>query len=130
MNRGPSGREIARKPGILFLCDGCCCGEKNKKAAPFQTLVALFQSALEGCGLRRDVRVVRTGCLGPCSEANVLFAQLLGCGFWFGRIDQASEVEALVRFVAATLGQGSPAVMPEELRGHAFERLAGQAVKP
>lgn len=126
---GPSGREIHQKPGVLFVCDGCCCGasNRNSSAEPFDRLKERLSRGLEDAGLKRSVRLVITPCLGPCSEANVLCLLLYGRALWFGRMDTALDVDALIRFLADAVGTGRTGPLGRRLETRTFERIMAEA---
>src|SRR2546429_9965549 len=79
-------------------------------------------------GLQGRVRLAFSECLGPCSEANVVFLYLHGRPLWFRRINSLEQLEGLLAYVhTAVEAPGAP--MSEALTAHSFSCTAG-AVGP
>lgn len=114
MNCGPSGREIALKPGLILVCNGCCCGDKNinSGAADPRMLMAHLRAGLGDLGRENTVLVTSTACLGPCSESNVVLCYLPGQGLWLGRMNALEDIEALAKYVRECVGTGRILLTP------------------
>jgi hypothetical protein len=70
------------------------------------------------------LRLAFTDCLGPCSEANVVFLYLRGRPFWLRRINTVDDFTALLVWAGAAATAGSPA-LPPALEPHAFAWTGG-----
>ena len=68
------------------------------------------------------VRLAFTDCLGPCSEANVIFLYLLGRPLWFRRMNAPELVGALLDHCRTAEG-GSP--LPDALAARSFSWTGG-----
>jgi hypothetical protein len=65
------------------------------------------------------LRLAFTDCLGPCSEANVVFLYAHGRPTWLRRINTVEDFEAVLAW-AAEVAAGGPASLPEPLATRAF----------
>lgn len=65
------------------------------------------------------VRLAFTDCLGPCSEANVVFLYLRGRPLWFRRMNSPQLFEDLLAYVRDAL-HDHDARLPESLAGRSF----------
>lgn len=66
-------------------------------------------------------RVSFTDCLGPCSEANVVFVFLDGRPLWLRRMNVEPLFDALFDWLRAALANGSvPPPLPEPLAARSF----------
>src|ERR687884_2041142 len=82
---------VPRRPGQLFVCSsGCCCGRTADGHAPVPT--DLYHQEWERRRLPNRVHLTRSGCLGPCTLANVALLLFGGREIWFSTIrpDRAS----------------------------------------
>jgi len=70
-------------------------------------------------------RVAFTDCLGPCSEANVLFVYLDGRPLWVRRMNVEPLYDALFAWLRDTLSNGLAATLPELLRERSFTWTGG-----
>jgi (2Fe-2S) ferredoxin len=124
---GDNRRRIAMADaGLVFVCDGCCCGHPERggpKIAPRALRVAA-RRAFRRAGLDGRVRLVFTDCLGPCSEANVVFLYVHGRPLWLRRINSAEKIAAVLTCVAA-LAEGSADGVPAALAGWSFTWTGG-----
>ena len=78
----------------------------------------------DAAGLQGRVRFAFSECLGPCSEANVVFVYLRGEPLWFKRINTSDLFAALLAYVRAALeAPGAP--LPEELAARSFSWTGG-----
>jgi cobaltochelatase CobN len=86
---------------LLLTCRGCCCGHPESggpKTAP-RALRAELRRAHREAGLEGTLRLAFSDCLGPCSEANVLFLSFGGRSLWFRRMNDRSLCESLLGWV-------------------------------
>jgi cobaltochelatase CobN len=112
--------------GLLLACAGCCCGHPERggpKPAP-RALKAALRRAHRRSGLGDRVRLAFTDCLGPCSEANVVFLYLHGKPLWLRRVNAPEVVETLLDHVRATL-DGAARPLPPTLAARAFRWVGG-----
>jgi len=121
---------MAGDAGLVLACAGCWCGhpESGGPKTPPRVLKAATRRAFRRSGLDGRVRLALTDCLGPCSEANVVFVYALGRPYWFRRINSPELVYALVDFARAATakpdGGAAPAVT-DALTSHAFTWTGG-----
>jgi len=104
---------------------GCCCGHPDRggpKTVPGtlkrQMRRAFREARLEG------LRLAFTDCLGPCSEANVIFLYTHGRPFWLRRINTVEAFDAVLAW-AGEVAAGGPASLPPALAAHAFAWTGG-----
>lgn len=112
--------------GLVFACSGCCCGHPTRggpKPLP-RVLRAALKRAMKKSGLEGQVRLAFTECLGPCSEANVVFLYLHGQPLWFGRMNSAELFEELFRYVGDVV-QGNARPLPTALARRSFSWTGG-----
>jgi cobaltochelatase CobN len=105
---------------------GCCCGHPDRggpKTAP-GTLKRQMRRAFREAGLAGRLRLAFTDCLGPCSEANVVFLYAHGRPLWLRRINTAEAFGRLLDYARA-VGQGEPVALPDALVPHAFAWTGG-----
>jgi len=108
--------------GLLLACFGCCCGHPDKGGARLAR--PMLRRSFGAAGLEGRVRLAFTECLGPCSEANVLFLYLHGRPLWFRRINSPELFAALLGFVRDAAGAPNTPV-PPELLAHSFSWTGG-----
>jgi cobaltochelatase CobN len=108
--------------GLIFTCFGCCCGHTNNGAARF--VRPALRRAFDGAGLQGRVRLAFSECLGPCSEANVVFVYLHGRPLWFRRIN-TPELFAAVLAYARDAVDAAGAPLPEGLAERSFSWTGG-----
>lgn len=70
------------------------------------------------------LRLAFSDCLGPCSEANVLFLYLHGRPLWLRRINEVETFADVLRY-AAEVASGGPSALPAMLAPHAFAWTGG-----
>ena len=105
---------------------GCCCGHPDRggpKTVP-GTLKRQMRRAFREACLDGRLRLAFTDCLGPCSEANVIFLYAHGRPLWLRRINTA-ETFAQVLAWAREIADGGPVAPPAALAGHAFAWTGG-----
>jgi (2Fe-2S) ferredoxin len=109
---------------------GCCCGHPDRggpKTAP-GTLKRLMRRAFRDSGLGGRLRLAFTDCLGPCSEANVVFLYLHGRPLWLRRVNSPEAFGAVLEY-ARDAAEGGPVAPPAALARLAFA-WTGAAVGP
>lgn len=97
----------AKFAGIVLVCSKCA---KRQSLSP-KSVRGRVKAAAKGSG--RKLRVVETGCLGPCPKRHLALAT--GASVAAGRIvlvDPAADAEAMARAVLPDFGPkaGLPAV--------------------
>jgi hypothetical protein len=92
--------------------------------APQRILRSAARRAYRLSGLAGRVRLAFTDCLGPCSEANVVFLYLHGRPRWFRRINSADLFAALVGYARAAIDDADCA-LPARLGPHSFAWTGG-----
>ncbi|MBI2160293.1 MAG: (2Fe-2S) ferredoxin domain-containing protein [Candidatus Rokubacteria bacterium] len=112
--------------GLVFACTGCCCGHADRGGlmAPHRALKAAARRVYERSGLAGRVRLAFTDCLGPCSEANVVFVYLHGRPLWFRRVNSPELFGVLLEYVRTTVDDPSCA-LPRRLGAHSFSWTGG-----
>jgi hypothetical protein len=70
------------------------------------------------------LRLAFTDCLGPCSEANVIFVYLDGRPLWLRRINTIEPFRALLDW-AREAAEGGPLALPAALARRAFAWTGG-----
>jgi hypothetical protein len=104
---------------------GCCCGHPDRggsKTLP-GTLKRQMRRAFRAARLD-GLRVAFTDCLGPCSEANVVFVYLRGRPFWLRRINTVEDFGALLAWADAARA-GEAIQLPPGLEPRAFAWTGG-----
>ena len=79
---------------------------------------AFREAKLEG------LRLAFSDCLGPCSEANVIFFYAHGRPLWLRRINTVERFEAFLTW-AREVADGGPAALPPTLAPNAFAWTGG-----
>ncbi len=96
----------------VFMCDGCCCGHMEKGNP--KVMRGEFERMVAEAGLSDSVSISSPYCLGPCSMANVVKVQANGIDYWFSRMNQKEDIEALAEFLK------NPAALPPRLAKRQF----------
>jgi len=101
--------------GLVLACVGCCCGhaERGGPKTPPRTLKREMRRAFRDAGVDGRLRLAFTDCLGPCSEANVVFLYLDGQPIWLRRVNDAERFAALLDWARQVLDGGAPTLTPE-----------------
>ena len=117
---------MAGDAGLVLACTGCCCGhpESGGPKTPPRTLKAATRRAFRRSGLDGRVRLAFTECLGPCSEANVVFLYLRGRPLWFRRMNSPELIAALVDYARVAVDAGADA-LPTALADRSFTWTGG-----
>ena len=105
---------------------GCCCGHPDRggpKTVP-GTLKRQMRRAFREARLDGRLRLAFTDCLGPCSEANVIFLYAHGRPLWLRRINTVERFEQVLAYARET-AEGGPVAPPATLAGHAFAWTGG-----
>lgn len=116
--------------GLVFACSGCCCGHPERggpKPAP-RVLKTAARRAYRASDVVGSLRLSFTDCLGPCSEANVVFLYLCGRPLWFRRMNLPELFADLLAYARDAL-HDHDARLPEGLAVRSFS-WAGAGVGP
>lgn len=114
---------VVKKRGHLFVCSlGCCCGrtEKGFDAVPQD----LYHQQWEQRKLRNRVHLTQSGCLGPCSLANVVLLQFDGQPIWFHSINDESLILAVYDYIDVLLAADRFVLPSAPLAALAFNGFA------
>jgi cobaltochelatase CobN len=117
---------MAGDAGLILACAGCCCGHPAHGGAlsPQRTLKATLRRLYKASGLDGRVRLAFTDCLGPCSEANVMFLYLHGRPWWFRRMNDPDLIAVLLDYGRAAIADGA-SKLPAELAARSFTWTGG-----
>jgi cobaltochelatase CobN len=88
--------------GLVFACAGCCCGHPDKNGGA-RIAKPAWRRLFGAAGLDGRARLAFTECLGPCSEANVVFLFLHGRPLWLRRINTPELFAAVLAHARAAL---------------------------
>lgn len=112
--------------GLILACVGCCCGhaERGGPKTPPRTLKREMRRAFRDSGLDGRVRLAFTDCLGPCSEANVVFVYLQGRPVWLRRVNTAEPFAALLAWARDALDSTGGA-LPASVASRSFTWTGG-----
>ncbi len=112
--------------GLVFACTGCCCGHPGRggEMAPPRALKSHARRAYKSADLIGVVRLAFTDCLGPCSEANVVFLYLRGRPLWFRRMNSSELFADLLAYAGDAL-RDHDARLPESLAIRSFSWTGG-----
>lgn len=112
---------------LIAACAGCCCGhpESGGPKTPPRTLKPAIRRRMKAAQLDGLARVAFTDCLGPCSEANVIFVYLDGQPLWFRRMNAEPLYDALFGWLRETLTNGAAARLPPALAERSFTWTGG-----
>lgn len=112
--------------GLVVACAGCCCGHPDRGGlmAPQRVLKAAARQAHKRSSLAGRVRLAFADCLGPCSEANVVFLYLHARALWFRRVNSPELFAALLDYARAAIDDRACS-LPTRLRAHSFSWTGG-----
>lgn len=125
-----SEQVLQMKAGVIFLCEGCCCG--NGSSFPKLEKAHYLREARRR-GISEHVSIVFTaddggGCLGPCSLGNNVFMYLFGRGLWFQHMNEKSDVDALYSYLEECVRLGELAPVEGSLAERVYTRVQGEQV--
>jgi (2Fe-2S) ferredoxin len=111
---------------LIAVCAGCCCGhpESGGPKTPPRTLKPAIRRRLKAATLD-GARVAFTDCLGPCSEANVLFLYLDGQPRWLRRMNNESLYDVFFAWLRDALSNGTALKLPSVLEARSFTWTGG-----
>lgn len=112
---------------LIFACTGCCCGHPRNggpKTHP-RLLRAAARRIYKASGLAGRVRLTFTGCLGPCSEANVVFLYLPDRPLWFRRMNFPELFADLLAYSREVIEGRAAPPLPGSLASCSFSWTGG-----
>jgi nitrile hydratase accessory protein len=118
-------KEVRVQDGHLFVCNGCCCGRTEKGFPPLP--LEEFKRQWKQRGFRRRFHLTISGCLGPCTLANVVLLQFRGESMWFHSINSPDDVDLIYDWVERMLVAESHLDPPESLANRRFQRYLVEA---
>ena len=103
----------------VVVCNGCCCGvvEKGAMKVPIEQL----RAAWETHELATDVKLMISGCLGPCRMKNVSLLRSDEGETWIGNLTENDHYDALVEWAIDVKQNGSEARLPARLAQLQFD---------
>ena len=103
----------------VSLCRGCCCGavEKGNANVPVEYMKEEWKKR----GLKRNIQLTISGCLGPCDLWNVVSISSAGQTAWLGRLREFASYTALLEWSLACRGAGCALPLPSELAQLQFD---------
>lgn len=112
---------------LISVCAGCCCGhpESGGPKTPPRTLKPAIRRRMKASGLDGHARVAFTDCLGPCSEANVVFVFLDGQPIWLRRMNAEALYDTFFAWLRDALSNGASALLPSALADRSFSWTGG-----
>jgi cobaltochelatase CobN len=91
--------------GHLLVCKGCCCGNTDRNVPPVP--VDTFKREWKERGIRKQIHLSISACLGPCAVANVVLLIFQGSSVWFHSINSDTDVLAIYDYIERLLLAGS-----------------------
>ena len=120
----PSGKVVniqLRRGHVLVCALGNACGNSERGYAP--VLANLYKAERERRGLKFDLHVSLTDCLGPCSVGNVVMLTFDGETHCFRSMDGEEQVLQLFDYVESMRAAGVYHEPPEPLATLRFTRF-------
>ena len=118
--------EIRVQDGHLFVCKGCCCGNTERDFAPVP--VDEFKRQWKARGIRARLHLTISGCLGPCSMANVVLLVFGGRPTWLHSVNSRRDVTDIYNHAEAMLLAGRWLPPPAPLRDRHFQRYVDDSI--
>lgn len=118
--------EIRVQDGHLFVCKGCCCGNTDRDFAPVP--LAEFKRQWKERGIRRRIHLTISGCLGPCSMANVVLLVFAGHTVWLHSIESEADVTLIYDHIETMLLAGNLLPLPAGLKDRHFQRYLDDSI--
>lgn len=119
----PARRPVVRNPPLaqIFVCKGCCCGDTTRKRpeVPVDDLKAAWKAEK----LNRSVQLTVSGCVGPCSMADVVMLMAPDQVVWLGPLQCPGDYNALVDWAQACHRDQRVQPIPTMLRDRVFHRF-------
>ena len=119
--------EVRIQDGHLFVCQGCCCGNFDRGFVPIPLVE--FKWQWKRRKLRRRFHLTISGCLGPCTMANVVLLNFGGRSTWLHSIDSAVDVTLIYDYVEIMLQAQCWLVPPLGLQKRHFQRYLVDSIE-
>ena len=119
-------KKIRVQDGHLFVCKGCCCG-RTDRGFP-EVPLDEFKSQWKERGIRRRFHLTISGCLGPCSMANVVLIQFRGRSVWLHSVNSADDVSQIYDYVEEMLRAKRWLPPPLGLQQQHFQRYLTDSI--
>ena len=112
---------------LIAVCSGCCCGhpESGSPKTPPRVLKPAIRRRMKAAKLDGAARLAFTDCLGPCSEANVVFLFLDGRPLWLRRMNAEALYDAFFAWLGGALTNGAAPALPPALAERSFTWTGG-----
>jgi cobaltochelatase CobN len=111
---------IVHQRGHLMVCSkGCCCGLTERGFAPVPE--DLYHNEWERRKLRNRVHLTQSGCLGPCTLANVVLLVFDGHPIWFQSVNTEAQILAIYDYIEAMLAADGYLAPPPQLADYVFD---------
>jgi len=111
---------IVHHRGHLMVCSkGCCCGLTDRGFAPVPE--DLYHREWEGRKLRNKVHLTQSGCLGPCTMANVVLLTFDGHPIWFQSVNTDELILEIFDYIEAMLEADKYLPPPPQLIEYVFD---------
>ena len=112
---------------LVAVCSGCCCGhpETGGPKTPPRVLKPAIRRRMRHAKLDGVARVAMTDCLGPCSEANVVFLYIDGQPLWLRRMNAEALFDAFFAWLREALVNAARPPLPPELAERSFTWTGG-----
>src|SRR5262249_35405125 len=109
------------------VCAGCCCGhpETGGPKTPPRTLKPAIRRRMKAAALDGLARIAFTDCLGPGSEANLLFLFIDGRPLWLRRMNTEPLYDVFFMWLRHTLSADAAPALPSILAERSFGWTGG-----
>lgn len=114
-------KKVRVQDGQLFVCYGCCCGRVEKGFPPLA--LEELKKQWKDRGIRKRFHLTVSGCLGPCTVANVVLLQFQGKSVWLHSINSEEDVRLIYDYVEQMLQ--ADCYLPGGPRGPALPGIRG-----
>lgn len=114
--------------GHLLVCKGCCCGNTERNIPPVP--LDRFKKEWKERGIRQQVHLSISGCLGPCAVANVVLLLFQGSTLWFHSINTETDVLDIYEYIDQLLKAGYFIMPRGPLAQKVFQRYSTDVVCP
>lgn len=104
--------------GHVAICRACCCGntDRGKPEVP----VEWMKNEWKRQGLKKNIQLTISGCLGPCDLSNVVSISCAEWTAWLGAIREFRIYAALLKWASASREAGRALPLPAELNRFRF----------
>jgi cobaltochelatase CobN len=120
---------IVQHRGHLSYCfTGCCCGRTDRGYA--EVPVDVYKEEWTRRKIRNQVHLTKSGCLGPCTLANVASLVFDGRAVWFHSVNSAWQVRQIFDYIESMLKADRFIKPPAELSEFVFNYYDWDVRKP